>query len=98
MAGRDPATVRRDWCLRQLNLNRSKTKSPPVKAGFFVFENTGQQPAASFSCDAGLKRKPFDALILIASPVRGLRPMRGARLDTVNVPKVPIWYLPPFFT
>gem|GEM_PF-5610819 len=35
----------------------------------------------------GLKRTDLDALILIAAPVRGLRPVRAARLVTVNVPK-----------
>src|SRR5258705_2946791 len=57
-----------------------------------------QQPAAFLSWADGLKRKLLEALILIASPVRGLRPMRAARLDVTKVPKVPIWSLPPPFT
>ena len=51
----------------------------------------------AFKADDGRKRRERDALILISSPVRGLRPLRAGRLEIVNVPKVPIWYLPSFF-
>src|SRR5690242_7894295 len=55
-----------------------------------------QQPAEAFSCEDGLNRRLLDALIFIGSPVCGLRPIRAPRLVTRKVPKVPIWYLPPF--
>src|SRR6185295_251893 len=38
----------------------------------------------------------FFALILISFPVRGLRPLRAARLETENVPKPTKVTLPPF--
>src|SRR5690606_36617588 len=40
----------------------------------------------------------FLALILIVSPVAGLRPVRAARLVTENVPKPGIVTLSPFFS
>lgn len=42
---------------------------------------------ASLRAFPALKPGTFDALILIASPVLGLRPVRAARLRTENVPK-----------
>jgi len=48
------------------------------------------QPAALRSCAAGRNFKTFEALILIGSPVCGLRPLRAARLLIENVPKVPM--------
>ena len=44
-----------------------------------------------------LKRATFFALILIASPVCGLRPVLAARLDTEKVPKPTKVTLSPFF-
>jgi len=41
---------------------------------------------ASLSAFPALKPGTFEALILIASPVRGLRPVRAALLRTENVP------------
>ncbi len=40
-----------------------------------------------FNVRPALKRTDFEALILMASPVRGLRPLRAARLETLKVPK-----------
>lgn len=44
-----------------------------------------------------LKRATFLALILITSPVCGLRPLRAARLETEKVPKPTSVTLSPFF-
>ena len=44
-----------------------------------------------------LKPTDFDGLILIDSPVRGLRPMRAARFFTLKVPKPTIETSPAFF-
>src|SRR5258708_15498938 len=52
----------------------------------------------SLSCFEALKRTVFPAAILIASPVCGLRPMRAARLETLNVPKPAIDISPSFFS
>ena len=40
------------------------------------------QLSASFSALPGVKRGTLAALILISAPVRGLRPVRAARLPT----------------
>ena len=49
------------------------------------------------SAGAGLNRTDFDALILIASPVAGLRPLRAARSVTVKVPRSANAKRPSFF-
>ena len=56
-----------------------------------------EQPAAFFNCAAGLNFKTLDALILIASPVCGLRPLRAFRFEIVKEPNVPTVNLPSFF-
>ena len=45
-----------------------------------------------------LKRTVFDALIRMASPVRGLRPLRAGRLVTPNDPKPISWTFWFFFS
>src|SRR5204863_4541356 len=45
------------------------------------------QRTAPFSVRLGLKRGTFACGIVISLPVRGLRPLRAARLFTQNVPK-----------
>ena len=40
-----------------------------------------------FRVRPALKRTDLDALIRMASPVRGFRPLRAARFATVKVPK-----------
>src|SRR5687767_3696129 len=75
-----------------------KEKGPPWIGGPFLHGAQAQQPAAFFRCDEGRNLRLFDALILIASPVRGLRPMRAPRFEVANVPKVPIWSRPPLRT
>src|SRR5215204_6274859 len=52
---------------------------------------------ASLRSLAGLKAIFFDALILIGSPVCGLRPMRAARLRTCRMPRPLRRILSPFF-
>ena len=50
----------------------------------------------SFSPFAGRKRAFFDALILIVSPVNGLRPIRALRSTFLNLPKSLIITSSPF--
>lgn len=52
---------------------------------------------ASFSSLPALKVGRFEAGILIVSPVRGLRPVVAARLETENVPKPTRRTSSPFF-
>ena len=49
-----------------------------------------QAPAALFSAADGRNLRDLEALIRIASPVCGLRPLRAGRLVMVKVPKLPI--------
>src|ERR687894_820891 len=54
---------------------------------------------ASLSSLAGLKAIFFEALILIGSPVCGLRPVRAARLRTCRMPRpVTLAFSPETFT
>lgn len=50
------------------------------------------------SADEGVKPTVFDALICMAAPVFGLRPMRAARFLTLNVPNPISWTFPSFLT
>src|SRR5580765_2693322 len=52
---------------------------------------------ASLSALPALNEGFFEALILIVAPVRGLRPVRAARLRERNVPKPTSATLSPFF-
>src|SRR5574344_1549212 len=52
---------------------------------------------ASFSAFPGRNLGTLAALILMVSPVRGLRPVRSARFPTENVPKPTRDTVPPFF-
>jgi hypothetical protein len=52
---------------------------------------------ASFNALPGRNLGTLAALILIAVPVRGLRPVRAARRPTANVPKPTKETEPPFF-
>jgi len=45
-----------------------------------------------------LKRTAFEAAILMASPVAGLRPLRAARLENEKLPKPVICTVSPFVT
>src|SRR3954471_23615646 len=56
------------------------------------------QFSASFSALPGRNLGTLAALILIASPVRGFRPLRAARLPTANVPNPTSDTDPPFFS
>ena len=47
-------------------------------------------PADLFSVAAGRNFRTLEALIRIASPVCGLRPLRAGRLVMVKVPKLPM--------
>src|SRR6185437_13960473 len=59
-----------------------------------------QEPqfSASFSALPALNAGTFDALILMVTPVRGLRPVRAARLRTTKVPKPTSETSSPFFS
>src|ERR687896_43907 len=48
---------------------------------------------ASFNALPGLNHGTLEALMLIVSPVRGLRPLRALRSRTINVPNptIEIW-------
>ena len=52
---------------------------------------------ASLSAFPGLNPGAFEALILIISPVRGLRPLRARRARTENVPNPASLTVSPFF-
>src|SRR5581483_10450716 len=56
------------------------------------------QFSASFSALPALNAGTFDALILMFSPVRGLRPVRAERLRTTKVPKPTSDTSSPFFS
>ncbi|KAF5302506.1 hypothetical protein FQR65_LT00878 [Abscondita terminalis] len=55
------------------------------------------QLTASFRALPGRNFGTLAFLILMVSPVRGLRPVRAARADTANVPKPTRVTVPPFF-
>ena len=57
-----------------------------------IFGDVGwdQAPAALFSAADGRNFRALEALIRIASPVCGLRPLRAERLVMVKVPKLPM--------
>ena len=52
----------------------------------------------AFSAGAARNRTDLEALILIASPVAGFRPLRAARSVTVNVPRAENEKRPSFFS
>jgi hypothetical protein len=58
----------------------------------------GNQLTASFNALPGRNLGILADLILIAAPVRGLRPARAARLVTAKVPKPEMDTLPLFFS
>src|SRR6266571_7712797 len=79
------------------NGDASQGPAPPFRAArwdaaYFFFGLTAAfrvAPAENFG--------DFDAAILIAAPVDGLRPLRAARLATEKVPKPVIPTVSPFF-
>src|SRR5690606_8843068 len=56
------------------------------------------QLTASFRALPGRNFGTLAFLILIVSPVRGLRPVRAARAETANVPKPTSVTVPPFLS
>ena len=68
----------------------------PPAAFSFVPPETAAQFKASFNALPGRNFGTLAALILIAAPVRGLRPLRAERLPTANVPKPTNETDPPF--
>ena len=73
-----------------------KNKNPPDCGGVLQNKIAGGQ-IAIFKSLAARKATLLLALILIASPVIGLRPMRAARLRTSRMPSPAIFTRSPFF-
>jgi hypothetical protein len=72
-------------------------KKEPTEVGSWHLAKRRNQFTASLSALPGLKRGTLAALIFRAAPVRGLRPVRAARLLTLNVPKPTKETVSPFF-
>src|SRR5216117_121785 len=68
--------------LRQVNEPRSNERAPANRS-----PTTAAYRTALFSARLGRKRGTLAGGILISLPVRGLRPLRAARLVTTKVPK-----------
>src|SRR5712691_9485693 len=79
---RTPATRARTWCPTPRRSPTKPTAPPTISQGSRHVQRT-----AVLSERLGLKRGTFAGGIEISFPVRGLRPLRAARLFTQNVPK-----------
>ena len=69
---------------------RTCRSEEPELAQIFGDVGWDQAPAALFSAADGRNFRALEALIRIASPVCGLRPLRAGRLVMVKVPKLPM--------
>ena len=88
--------IERWWALTVSNRRPTPCKGAALPTELSALSNV-LQFKASFRPLPGRNFGTLAFLILIAAPVRGLRPVRAARLPTANVPKPTRETVPPFF-
>ena len=75
------------WVMTGSNRRPTPCKGAALPTELITPPKTEIQFKASFNALPGRNLGTLAALILIAAPVRGLRPVRAARLPTAKVPK-----------